>query len=110
MYITTFLQRTIKFFMQFKVRRSFSTIETSETIITPINQEICCGLCFQTDELNVLKCNHVICESCIETQKLYTYEPCFLCLHVTWNANKKLNGALDEYSKWRLKQNQINRV
>jgi hypothetical protein len=77
------------------------------SIIQPI-QNKSCGLCGESSELNFLKCNHIICEGCLDTQLLYTNKPCFICLGIKWNTNKSENSALDEYSRWRLKQNKIN--
>lgn len=43
-----------------------------------------CQLCDIKKIVIVLKCNHKICECCIETQKLYTTNDCFLCSFPNW--------------------------
>ena len=78
------------------------------TSVIPPTQNKCCGLCGESYELNFLKCNHIICEGCLDTQLLYSNIPCFICLGMKWNTNATENCALDEYSIWRLKQNKTN--
>jgi len=123
------LNQTINYFIRIKnsiTTKPYSTSQNNTTIpkeevivanddstnfftsIIPSTPNKCCGLCGESSELNFLKCNHIICEGCLDTQLLYTNKPCFLCLGIKWNINKRENSALDEYSRWRLKQNQIN--
>lgn len=129
MFFTNFLNQTINYFIRLKnsiTTKPYSSSQNNTTIpneelsvvnynainifssVIPPTQNSSCGLCGQSYELNFLKCNHIICEGCMETQQLYTNSPCFLCLGVKWNTNKSENSALDEYSKWRLHQNKIN--
>ena len=44
-----------------------------------------CNLCrmFKTNIIQ-LKCDHIICENCLETQRLYTTENCILCCCIKW--------------------------
>ena len=44
-----------------------------------------CQLCSQKEYLVTLKCNHIICYGCLETQKLYTMKPCFICEDKNWS-------------------------
>ena len=48
---------------------------------TPLEPEpiTICQLCSQKEYLVTLKCKHIICYGCLETQKLYTMKPCFIC-------------------------------
>lgn len=44
-----------------------------------------CQLCHEVKQNTIqLKCDHIICELCLETQKLYITESCFLCICVKW--------------------------
>ena len=56
----------------------------SDALIPIEEQEPRCGLCSQHNELLILSCKHTLCKGCIETQKLYSYYPCFLCKNITW--------------------------
>ena len=43
-----------------------------------------CQICDIKKNVIVLNCNHKICECCIEIQKLYTTNDCFLCSFPNW--------------------------
>lgn len=72
-------------------------------LTTPLTIIETCGLCNQSYEIIKLDCNHIICKGCLETQRLYSYEPCFLCKNITWvtffspfsNENVKISSKLD---------------
>jgi hypothetical protein len=49
----------------------------------PITQ--ICQLCSQDEYLVTLNCKHIICYGCLETQKLYTMKPCFICEDKNWS-------------------------
>jgi hypothetical protein len=49
----------------------------------PITQ--ICQLCSQKEYLVTLNCKHIICYGCLETQKLYTMKPCFICEDKNWS-------------------------
>jgi len=44
-----------------------------------------CQLCSQKEFLVTLNCKHIICYGCLETQKLYTMKPCFICEDKNWS-------------------------
>ena len=44
-----------------------------------------CQLCSQDEYLVTLNCKHIICYGCLETQKLYTMKPCFVCEDKNWS-------------------------
>jgi hypothetical protein len=44
-----------------------------------------CQLCSQKEYLVTLNCKHIICYGCLETQKLYTMKPCFICEDKNWS-------------------------
>lgn len=52
---------------------------------TSIEPEPICQLCSQKEFLVTLKCKHIICYGCLETQKLYTSKPCFICEDKNWS-------------------------
>jgi hypothetical protein len=65
-------------------------IEPSTHIITepPIEEPdplTICQLCSQKEYLVTLNCKHIICYGCLETQKLYTMKPCFICEDKNWS-------------------------
>ena len=44
-----------------------------------------CQMCKLAAHISILcKRNHKMCESCVETQKLYTHNSCFLCEFPNW--------------------------
>lgn len=59
-------------------------IPESSTIKEPTTS--ICQLCSQKEYLETLKCNHIICYGCLETQKLYTMKPCFVCEDKNWSS------------------------
>lgn len=52
---------------------------------TPLDPEPICQLCSQDEYLVTLNCKHIICYGCLETQKLYTMKPCFICEDKNWS-------------------------
>lgn len=44
-----------------------------------------CELCREKEELVELPCKHQICKGCLETQKLYTINSCFICENKSWS-------------------------
>ena len=58
----------------------------NEMLVASVTKQ--CQLCFQIDEVIIMKCKHVMCESCIDIQQLYTKEPCFLCANKYWGKQK----------------------
>lgn len=44
-----------------------------------------CELCNEREQLSELPCKHKICKGCLETQKLYTINSCFICENKNWS-------------------------
>lgn len=68
-------------------RRIFAKKE--DLILVPLTKkpQILCQLCNLPDEVSTLECSHHLCKGCIATQKLYTYDPCFVCKGIRWPKN-----------------------
>ena len=44
-----------------------------------------CQICRLLKQSTIqLKCDHIICDVCLETQKLYTTDICILCCCIKW--------------------------
>jgi len=51
-----------------------------------------CQLCREIKiDTKQLECDHIICELCLETQKLYTLEKCFLCCCIQWMSKENIS-------------------
>jgi len=63
--------------------------ENSNQDIKPIIQiqieSTLCELCNEREQLSELPCKHKICKGCLETQKLYTINSCFICENKNWS-------------------------
>lgn len=69
--------------LKFFFSKPISKILTNPIVLNePV---IVCQLCNLTYQVCILQCKHALCKGCIETQKLYIYEPCLICEDKCWS-------------------------
>ena len=67
----------LQFFYNGQSKQDIECINKKENTI--------CELCGEKEELVELPCKHQICKGCLETQKLYTINSCFICENKSWS-------------------------